>query len=198
MSAARRGEARSSRRGGGGGGGGGFGSGGDRYGRHGRGDGARARARGGPGSRPCALAVPPPPPLTRLPRGGVDGMLRETPGPPRGRRSGRRFPFSSAMARSARRRLARPARGFCFPRSPQVRGAPCRPATPPAGRGEGTWPSRSPASPRITERPAASAGPARWACRPGRRPHLPVPDPPAPGGQVTGGDRGQTEEGEAN
>lgn len=88
----------------------------------------------------------------------------------------RRALLSASPERGADAPARPPARGFCFPRSPQVRGAPCRPATPPAGRG-GNLPFRSPARPRITERPRGRA----MGVPAGHRPHLQLLDRLAPG-----------------
>lgn len=72
----------------------------------------------------------------------------------------------SSVSLSAAAAARSPARGFCFPRSPQVRGAPCRSATPPSGRG-GNLAFRSPASPADNGVLRRVRGAARWACRPG-------------------------------
>lgn len=157
---ARRGETRSPRHGGGG----------DRYGRHGRGDGARARAVD-PGVSP-ALAVPPPPSLTRLSPGRRGRGVRQTEAT-RGRRSGRasgQRSLSAAPARPpARARLLFPAQPMHRSRSPVSPRHAARRARRKLGLPEPR------ASARITERPAASAGPCN-----GRAARAP-PSPAVPG-----------------
>lgn len=150
---ARRGETRSPRRGGGGG---------DRYGRHGRGDGTRAR--GGPGNRPGAGG-----PASAIPHAAFSGAAWTG----RAADGGHAWEAEWPLLRSAiaQRGAGSPARArLLFPAQPVHRSrSPVSPRHATAGRG-GNLAFRSPASPHAR---ADNGAPrrvrlaVRWACRPG-------------------------------